>query len=327
MLGKHTNSVAENSHATKRRVSLALLGAACAFSFALGIGLTHAFKQPAAQAIAQLTDKASSLAGTRDAGLLARFDAIDWSQQQPPGEKEIERGMGLSAALRSHVLQQFVGSTNEIQRHQLKQLLVNAPTPELVATAQQWAGDAQSAKNRLNGFLLLGGMRPSEASQALQMKALHNEQEPQVLAKVLWSLARPDVPTPQLANQVAARLHALTQHTHSEVRRASIQRLAEWDKSLRYFPADVQRLLGEPDANVRMSAIGATSIASLNTEPVKQRLLALLGDTQQDMELRNVALMNLPRFDLNEAEYAAYQAGLTQFEKAAAMASQAQAAR
>jgi hypothetical protein len=56
-------------------------------------------------------------------------------------------------------------------------------------------------------------------------------------------------------------------------------------------------------------------------------LQRLLGDTQQDMELRNVALMNLPRFDLNEAEYAAYQAGLTQFEKAAAMASQAQAAR
>ncbi len=309
----------------KRLVSLIVLGMASVF--ALGMWSAHTLMPLAAQGLAQLTDKVSVLAGRRDADLLARFDAIVWSQHQPPGEKEIERGMGLSAALRSHVLQQFVSTTNEIQRHQLKQLLVNAPTPELVATAQQWAGDAQSAKNRLNGFLLLGGMRPSEASQALQMKALHNEPDPQVLAKVLWSLARPEVPTPQLANQVAERLHALTQHTHSEVRQASIQRLADWDKSLRYFPADVQRLLGEPDANVRMSAIGATSLASLNSEPIKQRLLALLGDTRQDLEVRNVALMNLPRFDLNETEYAAYQAGLAQFEKAAAMATQAQAAR
>jgi hypothetical protein len=301
-----------------RHVSWIVLGMVAVF--ALGGWATHSLTQPVAQALAHLSGKVGLPVGTSDAELLTRFNTIDWSQPQPQGTDEIVRGLGTSAALRTQLLARWRQAGHHIERQQLQDLLLAAPIPDLAATAQQWAGDAQSANNRLNGFSLLGRMEPSAAAQALFMHALHHEQDAYVLATVVWALDRKDVPPPQVAGLVVARLHALTRHAQPEVRLVSIQRLADWDRGGRFFPADVQRLLHDPQSQVRMSAIAATSVASLSTEPVKQRLLALLNSAHEESDVRGVALMNLHRFDLNEAEYAAYRAGLTALEQASAAA-------
>ncbi len=86
--------------------------------------------------------------------------------------------------------------------------------------------------------------------------------------------------------RVVPRLHALTQHPLSNIGQASIQRIAQWDKAQLHVTQDVLRLLSDPDVEVRLAAIGATSIASL----------------------RSRVALNLGRFALNANEYATYQA-------------------
>ena len=70
------------------------------------------------------------------------------------------------------------------------------------------------------------------------------------------------------------------------------------------------RLLSDADVDVRIAAIGATSIAGLRTDPVKQRLLEILGNTEENPEVRSVAEMNLQDFNFSEDEYAAYRKAL-----------------
>lgn len=289
-------------------------------SFVLGLVCAESLVPSASRFNAAIVDRVGFLSSQRDERLRSEFEAINWREELPQVPTMLEQGMQTNAALRAHAVQRFLQATNTTEQFQLLNLISTAPTPDLEIKAAQWAGDANSAKARQSGFALLSRLRPSDATKPLILNALFNEQDATVLEWVVRGLARPSMPEPQLSKTVVARLHVLTQHKSANVRAASIQRLAEWDKAMREFPGDVMRLLADENSEVRTAAIGAVSIAGLRIPSVKQRLVQILADAKENDLVRSVAYMNLPDFDLNEEEYAAYQGYNSEIEKDSAAA-------
>jgi hypothetical protein len=244
-----------------------------------------------------------------EADALSRFKAIDWTTQDPDAAGELVSALSDNAALRQVVLERYRQEPQGLAKARLALLLTERPLPEVIAAAVAWAQDPDSATARADGFTILRNTRPQLATYRLMRQALEHEQDPVALGAAVWGMSSPqDVPDPAEAEQVVPRLHALTRHPMADVRSASIQRLAEWDRAQRYIEGDVLRLLSDPDRGVREAAVGATSIAWLTSASVKQRLFALLASEKADDEFRSIVLLQFSRFALTRQEYSAYQA-------------------
>ena len=244
-----------------------------------------------------------------ESDVMNRFNAIDWRVHPAVGASELAPALADSAPLREAALERFGQEPTGTAKSALAQFLTEQPLPEIIAAATQWAQQADSANVRANGFELLARLPPQPAIYRLARRALELEKDPQVLAAAILSLSpQGGVPDPLEVQQVVPRLHALTQHPLPRVRMVSVQRLAYWDRAGQFVTADVLRLLSDPDVEVRIAAIGATSIASLNSDSIKQRLVAMMADAKETGELRSIVALQMDRFGLSAKEFATYQA-------------------
>jgi hypothetical protein len=239
---------------------------------------------------------------------LSQFKTIDWSVHPAVGADKLAPALASSGPLRTAALERFRQEPKGITKVNLAIFLTTAPLPEISAVAAQWAQQADSASARADGFELLGRLPDQQLTYRLTRQALEQEKDPQALAAAVWNMSPQGIPDPAQVQQVVPRLHALTKHPLADVRSASIQRIAEWDRARRYATQDVLRLLSDPDEEVRMAALGAVSIASLTEDTIKQRLMEILGDAKQDAQMRSIVALNLERFGLSPKEYATYQA-------------------
>lgn len=288
-------------------------------AFAFVLGWAAALAQQMQSAKAHTPDGVVASAGSsvsvsntaalaNGADVLARFQAIDWSADQPAGAEPLVPALATHAPLRAAALQRYRQESAAKAKGNLQQFLMAQPVPEIVAEALAWAQQPDSAPARADGFSLLAAAPLQPQTQRVVRQALDHEKDPVVLGAAIWSLTPLGIPAPSDVQQVVPRLHALTRHSVSDVRAASIQKLAEWDRANRFFEQDAVRLLADPVEDVRTAAIGATSIAALSSKPVKRQLFNLLDKSSgQSDELRSIVLANLSRFDLSEEEYAVYQ--------------------
>lgn len=283
-------------------------------SFALGWFTPKAFdswrstEQSGPQQAASTAPDAAPSASGAAFDALSRFKAIEWSAEPLTGADELVPALASNPSLRTAALERFRQEPAGVAKNNLAQFLTAQPLPEIIAAATEWAQQADSASARTRGFELLVRMPPQPATYRLARQALDLEKDPQALGAAIWTLSPQGVLDPAEVGRVVPRLHALTQHPLSNIREASIQRIAEWDKAQLHVTQDVLRLLSDPDVEVRLAAIGATSIASLTANSIKQRLLALLVDAKESAGLRSIVALNLQRFALNADEYATYQA-------------------
>lgn len=238
----------------------------------------------------------------------ALFKSTDWSAQQPQGIKELLTAMPHSAELRTAVLQRYREEPAGKVKDNLKQFLMVQALPDVITTATAWTKKSDNAAARRDGYQLLTPAGGHPDVHPLIKQAILSETDPAALGSAIWALSTPNVADPAEVQVLVPRLHTLTQHTNDDIRAASIQKLADWDRAKQYLLQDVQRLLSDPVEDVRIAAIGATSIASLTSDSIKQQLFTLLSDIKQSEELRGIVHMQLPRFGLSTAEYAAYQA-------------------
>jgi hypothetical protein len=239
---------------------------------------------------------------------LSRFKAIDWNTPEPVGANELAAALPSNAPLRMAALERFRQEAPGLAKNNLEQLLTAQALPEVSAAAAVWAQQADSAMARADGFRLLTRLPPQPATYRLARHALEHEKDPLALAAAVWALQPLGIADPADVQQVVPRLHARTQHPVAGVRAASIQRLAQWDRARLHATQDVLRLLSDPDEDVRIAAIGASSIAALTSDSIKQRFFAMLGSTKEGAELRSIVLLQLDRFGLSPKEYATYQA-------------------
>lgn len=269
--------------------------------------------------LAEVTIKTNPSLSRKDANLLAKFRANNWSDYQPPNFPQLKAAMKSSTVLREEVLQRFQGATDNVQRDHFSLLLRAASIPGFPTKALAWARDSQDVKTRMSAFTFISMGKQTPEVEALFLNALMNEKDAQVLGQVVLLGLRPLViPEGEMADQVVNRLHDLTRHESAEVRFGSLQRLAEWDKKFRFFPDDLMRLLNDSEPMVRIAAIGATSISEYTSEPLKLRLLEILGDPKEIIDVRGVAALNIERFEFKGAEQAQYKSALAALEKAAA---------
>ncbi len=240
---------------------------------------------------------------------LSRFKAIDWNMPQPAGAGELALALPSNAALRMAVLERYRQEPAGLAKENLAELLTAQPLPEVISAAVGWAQQSDSAMARADGFNILKRVPPQSATYGLVRQALEHEKDPVALGAAVWAMMPlQSIPDPAEVAQVAPRLHALTRHPMANVRSASIQRLAQWDRARQYIERDVLRVLSDPDGEVRIAAIGASSIAVLTSDSVKQRLFAMLASAKDDDELRSIILLQFDRFGLSRQEYATYQA-------------------
>ena len=240
---------------------------------------------------------------------LTRFNATDWNARQPAELDHLVSIWPNDSALRKAATERYAQETSTVAKENLEHLLTAHPLPEIRAQAMEWAQVPDNPTARANGFNILKRLQPQKASYRLIRQAFEQENDPAVLAAVVWALQPVyNVLDPDEVRQVVPRLHELTRHPSANVRTASIQRLAQWDRAQKHIEQDVLRLLPDQDAEVRIAAIGASSIAALTSDAVKQRLFAMLDSHKGDDELRSILLLQLDRFSLTAKEYAKYLA-------------------
>ena len=308
-----------NTSITKK-YSLFVLLFATALAFAVGLAaaqlLPYAMAGKFTQSLSDPAVSSSSInspsadIGNSGASLdvLSQFNTTDWSAQEPAGLDALVAALPGNAQLRQAVLERYRKETTGPVKFNLARLLSVQVHPEVVAAARAWAQQADSASARADGFNLLSHMPPTPETYLLARHALEYEQDPDALAAAIWVLDPMDIPDPVEVKRVVPRLHTLTQHAQTNVRTASIQRLAAWDRARLHFTQDAWRLMADTDKDVRLAAVGATSIAALTEDNIKTRLYEILSNPKEDAELRSAALLQLHRFGLTPKEYATYLA-------------------
>lgn len=273
----------------------------------------------AAEGAAEISSGIGLDSNEKTADLIAKFKAANWSKYAPPTMQEITSAIAASPALRDEVLKGFHEAADNVQRNHFCRLLRAASIPDFPAQAFSWARDSKNIKTRLSSFTFLAEEQQTPEIEELFFNAFMNEKDTQVLGQVLnLGLRRSQFPAPELVNSVVARLHTFTLHEGAEIRMGSIQRLAEWDKALRHFPADQARLLGDPVANVRIAAIGATSLSNYSSDHLKESLLRIFGNSDEPFNVRHVAYLNLDHFDLTVAEKSSLDTAFADLRKIAA---------
>jgi hypothetical protein len=241
-----------------------------------------------------------------DSELLRVMGAIDWAALSDAQVSSTSARLGANAALLDGAFQALRQAQGD-KKFALSQVIAAAPSHHVLATALQWAGETSDDDRRADGWLLLRHLRAPQAVP-LAIERMASERHERALESVIWCVRRDAVPPPALEARVVRQLHRLSAHASPRVRSASIQTLADWDRHGRYLMRSILRLLGDPDADVRIATIGASSIQGQTTEPLRAALLKMAADTREDVEVRNVALMNLERFGFTRRQYDVYQA-------------------
>lgn len=247
---------------------------------------------------------------------LSRFKAIEWSAQPLTGADELVPALASNPSLRTAALERFRQEPAGVAKSNLAQFLTAQALPEIIAAAAAWAQQADSATARADGFSLLIRLPPQPQTYSLARQAIEQEKDPAALAAAVWAI-QPlgNILDPAEVQRVVPRLHALTQHPLPDVRAASIQRLAQWDRADLHTAQDVLRMLSDPVEDVRIAAIGASSIASLKSDKIKEKLFNMLVDPKETNELQSIVMMQIGRFGLSAQEYGTYQEVERKFTK------------
>ena len=222
------------------------------------------------------------LSNQRDNELISKYDKIDWSTGQPANLDEIQADVQISPKLRAHVLKSFLSTTYpSFQKRFSVDLLMSNPTPEYATLAYSLLSANRSPKEREDGMNLLVKLPYSPKNQKFLREQFFLEKDPSVLSFAVSGIVRSEAPEPKISQAIVDKLHTLTTHPSWDVRMTSIQKLAEWDTKGELFLSDVIRLMQDENIEVRIAAIGATSISRAQDPLVKKSLLDILANAKE----------------------------------------------
>lgn len=191
-------------------------------------------------------------------------------------------------------------------REMLLSLLQGNATAQVRSLGARLVSSADSAR-RLEGFMLMGSLPPTDASRQLALQALEQEQEPKVLASALRNLVYPEASDPAQSGAVMQSVRQLTQHEDASVRSTSLVALAQLDKSGAVAEPYVAQGLVDRESEVRLAALDVVVQRNLRSEKLKGALFQVLSNSNEDVGVRGRALYALNNFTLNSADYELYQ--------------------
>jgi hypothetical protein len=99
------------------------------------------------------------------------------------------------------------------------------------------------------------------------------------------------------------------------VRGASVQALAQWDKSGRVAEPSIYQALSDPQPEVQRAALLALMYNNqLNSERLKSALMNIISSPGAP-DGKMIAMQGLERFSLNSAEFAVYDQARSQLPR------------
>jgi hypothetical protein len=201
------------------------------------------------------------------------------------------------------LISRFEAQTDAETKDALRAVLSGLPLPEVVEFSQRLA--LGNAAQRKDAYELLGSLADSGQAQGAILRALDTEQDPALLTQAVRAL-RPTIVEPAQTQAMIAKLSGLTQDADPLVRGASLQALAQWDKTGGVAEPSVYQALVDPQPEIRAAAISAAMYNNqLNSERLKAALIDILSNTDEADD-KTMVLQALERFQLTDAEYVIY---------------------
>jgi hypothetical protein len=159
---------------------------------------------------------------------------------------------------------------------------------------------------RQEGLALLKAFPLSDAEvRGFLVSEIDAERDPVMLTKLVDMLSPTMIASEDTAPLVA-QLTRLREHPDPDVRAASVLQTSQWDRG-EGLENVLRDAMQDPDARVRLAAIGGITAERLRSEPLKEMLLTIAYDPKTGDEERNRALFALEGFALNRAEYEIYR--------------------
>lgn len=205
------------------------------------------------------------------------------------------------------IVEEFGRAEERLLRATLRELIVASARPDVLTAGTELTRKSDGLQ-RGAGFELLARLAPTPESYAMAMRATLEETDPTALAGALMALRPPGLPSNADVRQLLPRFILLAQHSDALVRGHAIQQLASWDKAGEQATPIVLAALSDRDRLVRQAAVGAVMIGGLRSEGLKQALLRVAADRDEDPTSRGSALYALERLPLTDAEQAEHRA-------------------
>ena len=179
----------------------------------------------------------------------------------------------------------------------LASLLGEVGHPDLVAIGSDMVASGNAA-SRNAGLDLLRHIQPDdEAAREVLVGLLASESDPAVLKSVIDAVSVPGEGA-EGAGELVAQLVPLTRHESPAVRRNGVTVLSRWASDENVTPV-LRAALDDTDRGVRSSAVYAFVDYPLVDESVREDLLAVLENPDEEAGIRAGALLALQRAGLD----------------------------
>jgi hypothetical protein len=278
-------------------------------AFAFGVLTSSNVKNMADRAGSYLSEKVPYLDEMSSTRFIQQYDEMDWSEPSERSVADISAAMGKSPSLRQHVLNAYLGeSFFSPKRYGTHHLFSAYFDPDIIELAKSLIQKKSSPLDKVNGINLIvsSGLEVSPFQEQFR-DILFSESDSHVLVTVVLALVRPVIPAPDLRQRVVNKLHELTFSPSKILRGVAVKKLAEWDGDGQFLREDILRLMSDQDTEVRADAIQASAIGrSAYHISIKNPLVQLLADVNEDPLVRGAAWDALYNYDLNEDEYVIY---------------------
>ena len=323
------------------RITLQVLLASVAASFAVGFGMAWLIKPepaPAADMVAaapaaavglpasagwlgELPSKPAPAAAVPAAHANAGAEelwamALKPQDQQAPGydaEDRLRKLAQLDPTARRMLLQRYDADKSARARELLKSILGTVQTPEVIAFSIRLAASMDVAERKY-GLEMLQSVAPdAPETRSLVRRILASEQSPEVLVQALGTL-QSTMAEPDEAAHIVAQLKVLAQHADPAVRSRSLAQLGQWDKSGQ-GAEQLALALADRAPEVRQAAVFAIAQNGGRSDSVKAALIGLVNNPQESRDVRGSALQVLERFALTKEEYAGLAAARARIER------------
>lgn len=278
-------------------------------AFAFGVLTSSNVQNMADRAGSYLSEKVPSLDEMRSTRFIQQYDEMDWSEPSERSVADISAAMGKSPSLRQHVLNAYLGeSFFSPKRYGTHHFFSAYFDPDRIELAKSLIQKKSSPLDKINGINLIvhSGLDVSPYQEQFR-DILFSESDSHVLITVVLALVRPEIPAPALRQRIVNKLHELSFSPSKILRGVAVKKLAEWDGDGQVLREDILRLMSDQDTEVRVAAIQASTIGRSTFHiSIKNRLVQMLADVNEDPVVRGEAWNALYNYDLNENEYVIY---------------------
>ena len=196
------------------------------------------------------------------------------------------------------LIESFRAETDPARLTKLASLLGEVGHPGLVALGADMASSGNAA-SRDAGLSLLQHIQPDdEGARQVLVGLLASENDPAVLKSIIDAVSVPGDAAPEDTGALVAQLVPLTRHESAAVRRNGVTVLSRWAADENVTPV-LQAALDDPDRGVRSSAVYAFADYPLVDESVREDLLVVLENRDEEAGIRSGALLALQRTELD----------------------------